>query len=191
MSIFPRLWIFILYKEHTETHAQNLEQQVKTKASWRNKSIYNQCTPNCLNVDDLKTNTSNKWSSFCVICLKEHPWKLKKNQHIQHVYLIKGTYRQKSNRKLIKDFDYYNYTGGFTLKHIPDMIKTYKQMLHANKYSQHSSIIWPVWLSGWVFVYKQGNCGIQSHCSHLIFKYGAFFKQKVPWHSGIYKTWIH
>ena len=31
---------------------------------------------------------------------------------------------------------------------------TYSQMHRTDKYSQHSSIIWPVWLNGWVFVYE-------------------------------------
>ena len=31
--------------------------------------------------------------------------------------------------------------------------------MHAtNKYSQHSSIIWPVWLNGWVFVFGLSGC---------------------------------
>ena len=37
---------------------------------------------------------------------------------------------------------------GFTLKRLRDMIRTYNQMLHTDKYSQHSSIIWPAWLNG-------------------------------------------
>ena len=36
------------------------------------------------------------------------------------------------------------------------------------KYSQHSSIFWPVWLNGWMFVYELSGCGFESHCSHLI-----------------------
>ena len=36
-----------------------------------------------------------------------------------------------------------------------------------DKYSQHSSIIWPVWLNGWVFVYELSGCGFESRCSHL------------------------
>ena len=36
----------------------------------------------------------------------------------------------------------------FTLKCVCDMIRTYSQMHHTDKYSQHSSIIWPVWLNG-------------------------------------------
>ena len=37
---------------------------------------------------------------------------------------------------------------GFTLKRVHDMIRTYSQMDRTDKYSQHSSIIWPVWLNG-------------------------------------------
>ena len=33
---------------------------------------------------------------------------------------------------------------GFTLKRVHDMIRTYSQMHRTDKYSQHSSIIWPV-----------------------------------------------
>ena len=56
---------------------------------------------------------------------------------------------------------------GFTLKHVHDMIRTYIQMHHTDKYSHHSSIIWPVWLSGWVFVYELSGCGFESCCCHL------------------------
>ena len=40
-------------------------------------------------------------------------------------------------------------------------------MHHADKYSQHSSIIWPVWLNDWVFAHKPSSCGVESCCSHL------------------------
>ena len=56
---------------------------------------------------------------------------------------------------------------GFTLKRMHDMIKTYSQIYRTDKYSQHGSIIWPVWLNGWVFVYKLNGWGLQSRCSHL------------------------
>ena len=36
----------------------------------------------------------------------------------------------------------------FTLERVRDMIRTYSQMHRTEKYSQHSSIIWPVWLNG-------------------------------------------
>ena len=37
---------------------------------------------------------------------------------------------------------------GFTLIHVRDMIKIYNQMHRTDKYSQHSSVIYPVWLNG-------------------------------------------
>ena len=37
---------------------------------------------------------------------------------------------------------------GFTLKRARDTVRTYSQMHRTDKYSQHSSIIWPVWLNG-------------------------------------------
>ena len=42
----------------------------------------------------------------------------------------------------------------FTLKLVRDMIMTYRQMHHTDTHSQHKSIIWSVWLNGWVFVYE-------------------------------------
>ena len=37
---------------------------------------------------------------------------------------------------------------GFTLKRVRDMTRTCSQMHRTNKYSEHSSIIWPVWPNG-------------------------------------------
>ena len=37
---------------------------------------------------------------------------------------------------------------GFTLKRVRDMTRTYSQMHRTDKYSEHSSIIWPVWANG-------------------------------------------
>ena len=34
-------------------------------------------------------------------------------------------------------------------------------------YPQHGSIIWTVWLNGWVLVYELSGCGFESSCSHL------------------------
>ena len=72
-----------------------------------------------------------------------------------------------------------------------DMTKIYSQMHRTDKYSQHSSIIWPIWLSGWVFVYKLSGSEFESSCSHLNFRFGACFEQGVPWHSGNYRVWIY
>ena len=79
---------------------------------------------------------------------------------------------------------------GFSLKHVRDMIKTYSQMHRTDKYSQHSSIIWPAWLNGWVFVYELSGCGFESSCSHFTLRFRACFEQGVPWHSGNYRMWI-
>ena len=43
-------------------------------------------------------------------------------------------------------------------------------MHRTEKYSQHSLIIWPVWIIGWVFVYKLSACGFESRCCHLKFR---------------------
>ena len=80
---------------------------------------------------------------------------------------------------------------GFTLKFVYDMIITYSQMHRPDKYTQHSSIIWPVWLNGWVFVYKLSGCGFESCWCHLNFRYGAGFEQGVPYIQANYRVWIH
>ena len=59
-------------------------------------------------------------------------------------------------------------------------------MHHTDKYLQHSSIIWPAWLNGWVFVYELNGCAFESCYSHLNVRYCTFFEQGVPWHSGNY-----
>ena len=58
---------------------------------------------------------------------------------------------------------------GFTLKRVRDMIRTHSQMHHADKYLQHSSTIWPVWLNGWLFTYELSGSGFESRCKHLLF----------------------
>ena len=70
-------------------------------------------------------------------------------------------------------------------KNIGDMIRTYNQMHRTDKYSQRSTIIWPVWVNGWVFVYE-----VESHWSHLNFRYCTCFEQGVPWYSDNYGVWI-
>ena len=47
----------------------------------------------------------------------------------------------------------------------------------------HNYLVRPVWLNGWVFVYELSGCGFESRCCHLNVRYGACFKQGVPWHS--------
>ena len=70
-------------------------------------------------------------------------------------------------------------------------IIAYSWMHHTDKYSKHSSIIWPVWLNGWALVYQLSGSGFESSCSHLNFRFRACFKQGVPWHLGNYWVWIH
>ena len=72
-----------------------------------------------------------------------------------------------------------------------DMIRTYSQMHLTDKYLQHSSIIWPVWLNGWVFLYKLVGCGFNPRYIYLNVRYRACFEQGVFWHSGNYRVWIH
>ena len=42
-------------------------------------------------------------------------------------------------------------------------------MHHTDKYSQHSLIIWPVWLNDWTFLCKLSGCGFESRRSHLVY----------------------
>ena len=57
---------------------------------------------------------------------------------------------------------------GYILKRVPDMTRRYSQMHRTDKYSQHSSIIWPFCLNSWVFVYELNGCGLESRCCHFI-----------------------
>ena len=76
---------------------------------------------------------------------------------------------------------------GFPLKHVRDTMRTHSQMHRTDKYSQHSSIILPVWLNGWVFIYELSDCRIELRCCHLKFRYCTCFEQRVPWHLGIHR----
>ena len=49
----------------------------------------------------------------------------------------------------------------------------------------------PVWLNGWVFIFKLSGSGFESSCSHLNLKFGTCLNEGVPWHSGSYRVWIH
>ena len=68
----------------------------------------------------------------------------------------------------------------FTLKCARDMIITYSQMHRTDKYPQHSSIIWLVWVNSRVFVYELSGCRFESRCSPLNFRYRTCFSQGVP-----------
>ena len=64
-------------------------------------------------------------------------------------------------------------------------------MHRTDKYSEHSSIIWPVLPNGWVFAYEPNGSGFESSCSHLDIIFRTCFEQGVPWHPGNYRVWIH
>ena len=56
-------------------------------------------------------------------------------------------------------------------------VVTYRQMHRTDNYSQHSSIICPVSLNGWVFFYEQSDCGFESRCCHLNSRYRTLTKE--------------
>ena len=56
-------------------------------------------------------------------------------------------------------------------------------MQRPDKYSQHSSIIWPVWLNGSVFVYELSGCGFESSCSHNTLPSAIKTVSQISWKS--------
>ena len=71
------------------------------------------------------------------------------------------------------------------------MIKTYSQIHRTDKYSHHSSIIWPVWLNVWAYAYELSSSGLEFRCRQLNFRFRVCFKQGVSWHSINDGVWIH
>ena len=65
------------------------------------------------------------------------------------------------------------------------------RMQCTDKYSQHNSIIWLVWLNGSVLVYELSRCEFQSPCCHLNFRHHACFEKGVSRHSDNYRVRIH
>ena len=48
-----------------------------------------------------------------------------------------------------------------------------------DKYSQHSSIIWPAWLKWFeCFVYELSGCGFESSCSHFTFRFSRLLRAR-------------
>ena len=60
------------------------------------------------------------------------------------------------------------HSGNYRLKthskHVCDMTKINSRLYFPDKYLQHDSIIWPVFLND----YKLSGCWLESRCSHLI-----------------------
>ena len=52
-----------------------------------------------------------------------------------------------------------------THKHLVRKQILNSQMHFTDKYSQRRSVICPVWLNGWVFIYYLSGCGFESHCN--------------------------
>ena len=67
-----------------------------------------------------------------------------------------------------------------SLNLVQDMIIIYSQMHCKDKYSEHSSVIWPVWLNGWVFLYKLSGCGCESHSFKNKLDYCLFVSHSNP-----------
>ena len=60
-------------------------------------------------------------------------------------------------------------------------------MHRTDKFSQYSSIIWPVWLNDRVLVYEVSGCGFNSRYSHSILSFLRFWEKE----SFIWKTYKH
>ena len=61
---------------------------------------------------------------------------------------------------------------------VRDITRRYTQMHRTGKYSQHNSIIWLVWLNGWVFVYELSGCGFESSCWVVLVSRGHISRPK-------------
>ena len=61
---------------------------------------------------------------------------------------------------------------------VRDITRRYTQMHRTDKYSQHNSIIWLVWLNGWVFVYELSGCGFESSCWVVLVSRGHILRPK-------------
>ena len=65
-----------------------------------------------------------------------------------------------------------------TLKLVRVMIIICSQMHRTDNESQHSSIIWPVWLNGWVFSCELICCGFKPPCCHLKLQIWPLFRAR-------------
>ena len=69
---------------------------------------------------------------------------------------------------------------GFMLKLVRYRIRTYSQIHRTDKYSEHSSVIWPVEPSGWESVYEISHSTFESICIFLDFILHPGFEQGGP-----------
>ena len=63
--------------------------------------------------------------------------------------------------------------------------------VHLTVCSCHVTYAFPVWPNNLLLVYKLSGSEFESSCSHLNFRFRAYFEQGVPRHSGNYRVWIH
>ena len=123
--------------------------------------------------------------------MSQYRW-YEKNNTFTWLSSLYNPFKRQISRLLHKFFDIQaTIECEFTLKRICDMTRTYSQMHRTDKYSEHSSFIWSVWLNGYVFVYELSGSEFKSSLSYLNFRFLACVEQGVPWHSGNYRVWIH
>ena len=105
----------------------------------------------CLNVKKLLS-----WSRCEIWKLSECNWTQTQNHLVliwtlNHVRTKWFWVRGSASRKEFLEIQT-TIACGFIMKCVRDMTRTYSQMRCADKYSEHSSIIWQAWPNGWVFV---------------------------------------
>ena len=64
---------------------------------------------------------------------------------------------------------------------------TYRVIHRTNDCPKRSSIIWLIWLNGWVFACRVSGCGFKSAYCYLNFRYRVCFEQGVHLHSDNYR----
>ena len=57
-----------------------------------------------------------------------------------------------------------------TLSHLAKLTKWFSCFVSTYLHSRHSSVFWPLWLHGWVFVYELSGCRFESRCCHSDFR---------------------
>ena len=111
------------------------------------------------------------WKAICVLHYHHHCHSFSEVLNFCEVIFITRRQRSICFEKWIK---WIYLTNGSKSPNIPQIHYLIFKWLPADlnpqhrtdKYSQLSLIIWPVWPSGWVFVYELCGCGIESRCSH-------------------------
>ena len=115
----------------------------------------------------IMSRTSFRVNLHSIVCLnakellarsRRHIWILSNSNEIRSNNLL----RSRSSSRFRQTIEW-----GFTLTLVRDIITTCSQMHRTDQNSQHSSVIWPVWLNPWVFGYKVSGCGLKCRFCHL------------------------